>query len=65
MRDRTPTIHCDAEDGDCGTWDVDYYETGASSVDGIRVSSEQRSPGWTNSDDGDLCPEHAKAAEHG
>ena len=59
MRGRTPTIHCDAEDGFCGTWDVDYYEAAASSVNGVRITETQRAPGWSNSKFQDLCPEHA------
>lgn len=60
MRARTPTIHCDGDDGDCGAWDMDHYETCASSVGGISITQDRRAPGWVNSDDGDYCPEHAK-----
>lgn len=61
MRARTLTVHCDADDGYCGNWDVDYYEATASSVDGVRVTKDQRAPGWRCTDDEDLCPKHAKA----
>jgi hypothetical protein len=59
MRSHTPTLHCDADDGDCGTWDVDYWATDASSVNGVRITAESRSPGWLTTDEADLCPEHA------
>ena len=60
MRGSTQIIICDAEDGFCGSWDVDHYETGASTVGGVRITSEERSPGWRTGDgDVDLCPEHA------
>lgn len=66
MRGRTPTLHCDAEDGLCGTWDVDYYEETVSTVNGVQVTEEQRAPGWHNTKLTDLCPEHAKEGdEHG
>jgi hypothetical protein len=58
MRGQTPTIHCDAEDGLCGNWDVDNYETTASTVNGVRITAQERAPGWKNSDDEDLCPQH-------
>jgi hypothetical protein len=63
MRGTVPTIQCDAEDGFCGAWDVDHYETGASSVDGVRMTTEQRSPGWVSTKDTDHCPEHATPEE--
>jgi hypothetical protein len=59
MRGSTPTIHCDAEDGFCGTWDIDYYEATASAVNGVRIAQEARAPGWHNTDAADLCPAHA------
>lgn len=58
MRGPVPTLHCDAEDGLCGNWEVDYYETGASKVDGRRVTLSERAPGWTSTDLVDYCPEH-------
>jgi len=60
MRSKTPTIHCDADDGFCGAWDVDNFEIGASSVNGTRVTDQHRSPGWVSDGEQDLCPEHAK-----
>lgn len=63
MRGRTPTLHCDAEDGFCGTWDVDYYEATVSAVNGVEISSEHRAPGWSHTSGGDdLCPAHTTAA---
>lgn len=60
MRGRTPTLHCDAEDGFCGMWDVDYYEATASSVGGVKITADHRAPGWVATDDDrDLCPAHA------
>lgn len=61
-RSETPTLHCDSEDG-CSNWDVDYYETTASSVDGVRVTKDQRAPGWRCTDDEDMCAEHATEGE--
>lgn len=61
MRGTTPILTCDGEDGSCGTWVADHYETGASSVAGVRVTREQRAPGWLNRDDEDLCPAHRPA----
>lgn len=60
MRGETPTIHCDAEDGYCGAWDVDYYESSADAVNGIRVTAKERSPGWYSTDMEDFCPDHNK-----
>jgi len=57
MRSTTPTLHCDGEDGFCGTMSIDYYETGASVADGVRLTATTRAPGWTSTDDTDLCPE--------
>lgn len=59
MRASTPTLNCDAEDGFCGAWDVDHYETGASAVDGVQITSTARAPGWRNTEAEDYCPEHA------
>lgn len=55
MRGKTPTIHCDGEDGFCGNWDVDYYEATASSVGDVRITQEVRAPGWISTDDDDFC----------
>lgn len=63
MRGNTPTIHCDAEDGLCGNWDVDYYEATASAVGGVRITETRRAPGWSNTDTGDFCTIHAKTKD--
>lgn len=62
MKGNTPTLHCDAETG-CDEWTVDYYEVTASNVDGVRITSHRRAPGWTSADDQDLCPKHARTDE--
>lgn len=59
MRSQTPTLHCDAEHGFCESWDVDYYEASASTVDGVKITSERRAPGWVSTNLTDLCPQHA------
>ena len=59
MRGQTPTLHCDAEDGFCGTWDVDYYAATVSTVNGVPITEAERAPGWTVTDGGeDRCPGH-------
>src|SRR5699024_13632 len=63
VRGRTPTIHCDAEDGTCGAWDVDHFETGAYTVNGVPITSTQRAPGWVSTDLDDYCPEHASESQ--
>jgi hypothetical protein len=60
MRGSTPTLHCDAEDGFCGSWDVDYYEATTSTVGGVRITEDRRAPGWVNTPESDLCPQHAE-----
>ncbi len=65
MRDLTPTLHCDAEDGYCGTWDVDYYEATASAVGDVKITEAKRAPGWTVTPEGhDHCPKHSIPAHH-
>jgi len=59
VRSKTPTLHCDAEDGCCGNWDVDYYGATASTVGGVQITRTARAPGWHTTDDEDLCPDHA------
>ena len=54
-------LMCDAEDGDCGAWEVDYYAETASTVDGIPITHEHRAPGWTSTRLEDFCPEHSPA----
>ena len=56
-RTSQPIIQCDA-DGFCGAWEVDHYETGASSVGGTRITGQNRAPGWVSVGDADYCPEH-------
>lgn len=60
MRGTVPTLHCDAEDGFCGVWDVDHYESSASSVNGTPVTAVERSPGWLSTETEDFCPAHNK-----
>ena len=60
MRGSAPIITCDADDGLCGNWDVDHYETGASKVGGTRLTDKARIPGWTTTDEGDFCVEHTR-----
>lgn len=62
-RGRTPTLHCDGEDGDCGAWEVDYWGADVSSVNGIRVTRDNRAPGWVSTDSGDWCAEHSGEAK--
>lgn len=52
-------LYCDAEDGLCGGWELDYYGQTVSAVNGIRVTTTERAPGWLTTRDGDYCPEHA------
>jgi hypothetical protein len=59
MQSHTPTVHCDGDEGSCGSWDVDYFEATASTVGGVRITSERRAPGWLTVRDEDFCPEHA------
>lgn len=63
MQSRTPTIHCDAEDGECGTWEVDYYAACVSAVNDIPITLSRRAPGWLCDDEQDLCPEHAHGTQ--
>lgn len=62
MRGSTPTLHCDANEGFCGTWDVDYYEATASTVNGVKITDKKRAPGWVSTKTSDYCPEHATEA---
>ena len=57
-RGTAPIIQCDAEDGFCGVWEIDHYETGASTVNSVPVTASERSPGWLSDGDEDYCPEH-------
>lgn len=59
MRGNTPVVVCDGDDGLCGAWDADLFKTGASTVDGKRITREHRALGWHCTDVEDLCPEHA------
>lgn len=59
MRASTPTLHCDAEDGFCGTWETDYYGTDTTAVNGVQITRMKRAPGWSNTEAEDYCPDHA------
>lgn len=61
MRGTTPTLHCDAEDGDCGSWDVDYYAATVSKVNDVVITDTERAPGWVSDRMNDYCSEHATA----
>lgn len=69
MRGKTPTLHCDGDGGDCGTWDVDLYACDASSTSGLvdgkwvttKITAAERAPGWICSDEGDYCSAECKA----
>jgi hypothetical protein len=58
MRADTPLLYCDGDDGDCGAWDLDYYAQTATTVGDVRITLEERAPGWTSKGDSDYCPEH-------
>lgn len=58
MRYEAPMISCDQEDGFCGHETIDYYEMCASKVDGVTITSTERSPGWSTQDGEDFCPYH-------
>lgn len=59
MRSSVPTLHCDSsDDWGCDEWSVDYYETSTSEVDGVRITSTERAPGWTSTNGCDYCPDH-------
>lgn len=53
-----PTLHCDGNDGFCGAWAEDHYEMYAASVDGVKITSTKRAPGWASTEHTDLCPDH-------
>lgn len=50
-------IRCDEEHG-CDATTYDFYEQGADSVDGVKVSISKRAPGWFSTIGADYCPEH-------
>lgn len=58
MRTERPVLICDAGET-CGCWALDFYEECADSVDGVRITSKVRHPGWASTDDDDFCPDHA------
>lgn len=59
-RYRRPMIRCDyIASGYCDEETTDYFGEFASHVNGIRVTSTERSPGWTTTPEGDYCPKHA------
>jgi hypothetical protein len=54
-----PTLHCDGADPNlgCDEWDLDHYAMDASAVGGVRITLQNRAPGWTRTEKGDdLCP---------
>jgi hypothetical protein len=57
-RDLMPSISCDGDDGLCGRIESDYFEGLADSVNGVRITSTTRAPGWTSEGDEDFCPKH-------
>ena len=62
MRSQTPTLHCDYLEDEwdtCTNWDVDYYACDVYAVNGVRITTQVRAPGWWswNGED-DYCPEH-------
>ena len=60
MKGTAPTLHCDGDDGNCADWEVDYYSTDVSSINGIRPTLTERAPGWVSTEaDEDYCPDHA------
>lgn len=63
MRFRRPVIMCDAEDYECGAWDVDHYEETVDTFDGIKITDTHRALGWVSTADADFCPEHASEAK--
>lgn len=46
-RFRRSVLYCDADDMQCGNWEVDFYAEDVSTVNGIRVTLAERAPGWT------------------
>ncbi|MFJ9387763.1 hypothetical protein ACIRON_03015 [Nocardioides sp. NPDC101246] len=70
MRFRRPVVMCDAEDGECGEWEVDDYEGGVSSVTTFGpdstttiITATVRAPGWISTETADYCPEHKAEAQ--
>lgn len=62
MRYDSPMLMCDAEE--CHNTTDDYYGQAASSVDGVTITEEQRSPGWMSLPSGDdYCPQHVETLE--
>ena len=59
-RHRVPVILCDGDDGLCGATATDYYEECATTVDGVRITSTTRHPGWISTQDEDYCPDHTR-----
>lgn len=58
MRADAALLYCDAEEGFCGAWDLDYYAQTATTVGDVRITLQERAPGWTSVGDEDFCPEH-------
>lgn len=60
MKGTVPILLCDDEG--CTEWDLDNYQMTVSTIDGVRVTAENRAPGWLSlSGDRDFCPKHAEA----
>jgi hypothetical protein len=59
VRSRWPVVSCDAEDGECGGWDLDYWTQTADTVNGIKITNDAPAPGWVRVDGNDYCPDHA------
>lgn len=58
-RDTIAILVCDGDNGWCGETAIDYRDQCASSVNGVPITSETRSPGWRSTiDDEDFCPAH-------
>lgn len=58
MQGKTNILLCDYDDG-CDEWTLDDYANTVSTVNGVRITTEQRALGWLSADGYDLCPEHA------
>ena len=61
-RGTVPILSCDTEDDICDEWTLDDYGMDVHSVDGVRITTTERSPGWTSTGDADFCPEHKRGA---
>lgn len=56
-RATTPVMICDDELGVCTEMVDDWYETGADSIGGYKLSPTERAEGWLSTPEGfDYCP---------